>query len=141
MLVVVAIIGILVSIAVPAYENYQDERDYLQARQNLLAIQKAIDLYYVQNNEFPASLSDIEMQDVSDPWGKSYYYVNVVSYDKHNSAYKVRRDKKLKPVNSDYDLYSAGKDGTTKPAFTAKASWDDIVRCNNGQYLGYAKDY
>lgn len=141
MLVVVAIIGILVSIAVPAYENYQDERDYLQARQDLLAIQKAIDLYYVQNNEFPESLSDVDLQDVRDPWGESYYYVNVAAYDKKTSTPKVRRDKKLKPVNSDYDLYSAGKDGTTKPPFTAKASWDDIVRCNNGQYLGYAKDY
>jgi len=141
MLVVIAIIGILFSIAIPAYKNYQDERDYAQARQDILAIQKSIDLYYIQNNAFPDALSDIDMQDVRDPWGESYYYVNVADYDKKNSAYQLRRDKKLKPVNSDYDLYSAGKDGTTRPAFTAKASWDDIVRCNNGQYLGYAKDY
>ena len=141
MLVVVAIISILVSIAIPAYETYQDERNFVQARQDLLAIQKSIDLYYIQNNEFPKSLSDIDMQDVRDPWGASYYYVNVATYDKKLSPEKVRRDKKLKPVNSDYDLYSAGKDGLTKPPFSAKISWDDIVRCNNGQYLGYAKDY
>lgn len=141
LLVVVAIIGILVSIAVPAYENYQNERDFLQTRQDILAIQKAIDLYYVKHNRFPQSLVEIDMQDIRDPWGVAYYYVNVASYDKSNSAYRVRRDKKLKPVNSDYDLYSAGKDGETRAPFSAKASWDDIIRCNNGQYLGYVKDY
>jgi len=141
MLVVIAIIGILVSIALPAYENYQDERDFLQSRQDILAIQKSIDLYYVQNNEFPDSLIDIDMQDVTDPWGSRYYYVNIASFDKKNTSEKLRRDKKLKPVNSDYDLYSAGKDGRTRAPFSAKSSWDDIVRCNNGQYLGYAKDY
>jgi general secretion pathway protein G len=141
MLVVVAIIGILFSIAIPAYETYQDKRHFLQARQDLLAIQKSIDLYYVQNNEFPESLNDVGLQDARDPWGESYYYVNMARYNKKTSPYKVRRDKKLKPVNSDYDLYSAGKDGETSPPFSAKSSRDDIVRCNNGRYLGYAKDY
>jgi len=141
MLVVIAIISILVSIALPAYENYQDERDYAQVRQDILAIQKAIDLYYIQYNTFPDTLGDIDLQDAKDPWGSRFFYVNVASFDKKTSQDRVRRDKKLKPVNSDYDLYSAGKDGQTRASFTAKPSWDDIVRCNNGQYLGYAKDY
>lgn len=140
-LVVVAIIGILFSIAVPAYENYQDERDYNQARQDMISIQKSIDWYYVEFNEFPDSLNDIGLQNLRDPWGVPYFYVNIGNYEKNSSDAKLRRDKKLKPVNSDYDLYSSGKDGISKPAFTAKVSWDDIVRCNNGQYLGYARDY
>lgn len=141
MLVVVAIISILVSIAVPAYENYQDERDFIQAKQEILAIQKSIDRYYVFNNKFPRSLGEIDLQDARDPWGKPYFYVNVSTFSKKESENKLRRDKKLKPVNSDYDLYSAGKDGLTRAPFSAKVSWDDVVRCNNGQYLGYAKDY
>lgn len=141
MLVVVAIIGILFSIAVPAYENYQDERNYNQARQDIISIQKSIDWYYVEFNKFPTSLRDIGLQDLRDPWDEPYYYMKVAGFAKSSATSKVRKDKKLKPVNSDYDLYSAGKDGATKPAFTAKASWDDIVRCNNGEYLGYARDY
>jgi len=141
MLVVVAIIGILVSIAIPAYQNYQDERDFIQARQDILVIQKSIDRYYVVNNKFPNSLADIDLQDARDPWGQPYYFINVSTFSKKVSENRLRRDKKLKPVNSDYDLYSAGKDGETRPPFSAKESWDDVVRCNNGQYLGYAKDY
>lgn len=141
MLVVIAIIGMLFSIAVPAYENYQDEQNFIQAKQDILNIQKSIDWYYVEFNKFPGKLSDIGKHGLRDPWGNPYHYVNIASYDKKSSPDKVRRDKKLKPVNSDYDLYSSGKDGLTKPPFTAKMSQDDIVRCNNGQFLGYAKDY
>ncbi|MEJ2180091.1 MAG: hypothetical protein P8Y28_06530 [Gammaproteobacteria bacterium] len=53
----------------------------------------------------------------------------------------VRKDKNLTPVNSDYDLYSAGKDGLTRLPFTAQQSQDDIVRCNNGSFIGLALDY
>lgn len=141
MLVVIAIISILVSIAIPAYEDYQNERDFIQARQDILAIQKAIDRYYVVKNKFPNTLADVDMLDIRDPWGSTYYYLNVSTFNKKVSDGKVRRDRKLKPVNSDYDLYSAGKDGKTRPPFSAKVSRDDVVRCNNGQYLGYVKDY
>jgi len=141
LLIVVAIIGILFTIAQPSYNSYEEERDYNRARHDIIAIQKSIDRFYVIKNKFPDSLEEINAESLTDPWGTPYYYVNVASYDKHKSDDKVRRDKKLKPVNSDFDLYSAGKDGATKPPFTAKVSRDDIVRCNNGGYLGYAKDY
>ena len=81
------------------------------------------------------------MDKLTDPWGSPYNYVNVAGYNKKTSDDKVRRDKKLKPVNTDFDLYSAGKDKQTKAPFTAKTSRDDIIRCNNGGYLGYVKDY
>ena len=54
---------------------------------------------------------------------------------------KVRKDKNLVPVNNDFDLYSMGKDGASTPAFTAKMSQDDIVRANNGKYVGLVADY
>lgn len=129
------------SIATPAYEKYQDRRDTNQAKQDILAIQTAIDKFYVENNHFPESLTEINIDHLQDPWGSRYYYLSVASYDKKSSDGKVRRDKKLKPVNSDYDLYSAGKDRRSKPPFTAAVSRDDIVRCNNGRYIGFAGDY
>ena len=46
-----------------------------------------------------------------------------------------------RPVNSDYDLYSKGKDGKSQTPFTAKASQDDIVRANDGSFLGLVSDY
>lgn len=140
-LIVITILGFLLSIASPAYNKHQDRLDTNQAKQDILAIQAAIDRFYIENNHFPESLTDISKEHLRDPWGTHYYYLNVASYDKKSTDAKVRRDKKLKPVNSDFDLYSAGKDGLSKPSFTAAVSRDDIVRCNNGQYLGLAGDY
>ena len=160
LLTTIAILGILVSVAIPSYENYKDKKNGALAKRDILDIQKAVDLFYITNNQFPASLSQIGMDKLIDPWGTPYFYVNVVGYDpddddsdddsdSHDGGdgdgddddVKVRRDKLLKPVNTDFDLYSAGKDKETKAPFSAKASRDDIIRCNNGGYLGYVKDY
>ena len=52
-----------------------------------------------------------------------------------------RKDHNLVPINSDFDLYSMGKDGASAPPLTAASSQDDIIRANNGEYYGYGKDY
>ena len=138
MLIVIAILGILISIAIPAYENYRDKEDYTQAKADILEIEGIIDRFYIENNRFPDNLMEINQHTRRDPWGNAYYYTNITSIKNKGS---VRKDKNLTPVNSDYDLYSAGKDRRTSLPFTAKASLDDIVRCNNGSYIGFAKDY
>ena len=53
----------------------------------------------------------------------------------------VRKDKNLVPINTDFDLYSLGKDGLSAGPLTAKDSRDDIVRANNGAFIGRAEDY
>ena len=53
----------------------------------------------------------------------------------------MRKDHNLVPVNSDFDLYSMGKDEATNSTFTAKVSEDDIVRANNGGYVGLVSEY
>ena len=52
-----------------------------------------------------------------------------------------RRDKNANPVNSDYDLYSMGRDGKSTAQFMAKHARDDIVRANDGRYIGLAEDH
>lgn len=54
---------------------------------------------------------------------------------------KMRRDHFMVPVNTDFDLYSLGKDGKSVSPFTAAASQDDIVRANNGGYVGIVSEY
>jgi general secretion pathway protein G len=44
-------------------------------------------------------------------------------------------------VNSDYDLYRSGKDGASQPPLSPQASRDDIVRAQNGAYMGLASEY
>jgi general secretion pathway protein G len=47
----------------------------------------------------------------------------------------------LHPINSDYDLYSIGKDGESVAPLTAKKSWDDVIRAADGAYIGLAKGF
>ncbi len=54
---------------------------------------------------------------------------------------RPRKDKQLHPINSDYDLYSVGKDGETVAPLTAKKSWDDVIRAADGAYIGLAKGF
>jgi hypothetical protein len=51
------------------------------------------------------------------------------------------KDKSLHPLNSDYDLYSMGPDGQSQTPLTAKASRDDIIRANNGGFIGVVEDH
>jgi general secretion pathway protein G len=52
-----------------------------------------------------------------------------------------RKDRNLVPINSDYDLYSMGPDGRSVSPLTAQASRDDIIRANDGGFVGKASDY
>jgi general secretion pathway protein G len=44
-------------------------------------------------------------------------------------------------LNSDYDLYSVGKDGLTKPQITNKDSLDDVIRANDGRFIDLAANF
>lgn len=54
---------------------------------------------------------------------------------------QVRKDRFLAPINTDYDLYSLGPDGESRPQLNARESRDDIVRAANGSYFGVAEDF
>lgn len=54
---------------------------------------------------------------------------------------KARKDHKLNPINSDFDLYSLGPDGVSKTQLTQKDSLDDIVRARDGGYVGLASEF
>ena len=52
-----------------------------------------------------------------------------------------RKDRFLHPINSDYDLYSMGKDGESVEPLTAKKSHDDVIRANDGSFVGLAVEF
>ena len=45
------------------------------------------------------------------------------------------------PLNTDYDLYSMGRDGKSKTPLTASESHDDIVRALDGEFVGLASEF
>jgi general secretion pathway protein G len=50
----------------------------------------------------------------------------------------MRKDRFLVPINSRFDLYSMGRDRASVPPLTAKVSQDDIIRADDGAFVGLA---
>lgn len=137
LLIGLAILAILGTISIPVYNNYRDRMNNSQAIADLHKISAVIQSYFLKNSGYPETLDDVHMGHLKDPWGQSYAYLNIATAD----ATKPRQDRSLKPINSDYDLYSKGKDGETQKNIGARASIDDIIRANNGGYIGLAEAY
>jgi general secretion pathway protein G len=140
LLTVLAIIGTIVGISVPLYVGYVDKARLNKAIAEIQNISLAIEMYKGVNEELPLSLSDAGCGDFIDPWGNPYQYLNFGTL-KGSGKGKMRKDQFLVPINSDYDLYSKGKDGQSVSPLTAKASRDDIIRANDGRYIGPASGY
>lgn len=139
LLLALVISGILATIAVSGYSRYMDRLKNGQARSDILLIDYVIDRFYAVNFKYPESLGEVTEQIPQlDPWGNPYQYLNITTT---KGKGKVRKDHNLVPLNTDYDLYSMGKDAKSVSPLTAKASRDDIVRANNGGFIGLASEY
>ncbi|EXJ13153.1 MULTISPECIES: prepilin-type N-terminal cleavage/methylation domain-containing protein [Nitrincola] len=140
LLITVAILGVLASIAIPGYQRYKERVDNHTAITDLQVISAAIERYYILNRQFPGSLNQLNLSgdQLQDPWGAPYQYLDVTI---QTNKGKVRKDKNLVPINNDFDLYSMGKDGRSASPLTSALSRDDIIRANNGNFYGLASDY
>ena len=138
LMVVIAIVGLLASIGIPVYSNSIEKAKITKAIGDIYVLEKEIIAYASSNDRYPGSLTDINRGKLKDPWGNSYRYTNIEAV---KGLGKLRKDRFLVPLNSDFDLYSAGKDGKTQAPLTAAASHDDIIRASNGDYVGIASAY
>ena len=136
--VAIAILAVMTAIAVRAYDGYRDRSQSSHAATQIAVISALVDQYRNERGTFPATLADIGEHDRRDPWGNPYQYV---SHADGKGKGQWRKDHNIVPINSDYDLWSMGKDGTSSPPLTASASRDDIVRANNGRFVGLASQY
>ena len=138
-MIVVAIIGTLSAMGVPNYLKYKEMGKIAVAQTDIRIIEQQINLYAIDTGGLPDSLNDISISNTIDPWNNPYQYLRI---DGGNAPKgQLRKDHFLVPVNTDYDLYSMGKDGKSQSPFTAKASQDDVVRVNNGGFVGLVSDY
>ena len=137
MMLVVAVVAILATIALSSYARYRERVQVLQAVSDIGSLEPLVSRYALDNNRYPDSLADIDRAGLKDPWGNPYQYI---SHDDNRTRGHWRKDHNIVPVNSDYDLWSNGKDGRSSPPLTAAHSRDDIVRANNGRFIGLASD-
>lgn len=141
LIVVIAIIGILAAIAIPAYSSYINKTREKRAIAELNMLEKSISTYFLENNNrYPDSLADISQGGLNDPWGHPYEYLKIEGSAIKGKG-KLRKDRFLNPLNSDYDLYSVGPDGRSQLQLQTPVSQDDIIRANNGGYIGVASDF
>jgi general secretion pathway protein G len=134
---VIALVGLLAGAAVPAYRGVVERARVNRAIADIGEI--TLQLYRWETNvgAFPATLAAAGLDGRLDPWGRPYFYLELSTANPGDA----RKDKNLVPINTDFDLYSAGKDGETAQPLTAQKSRDDVVRANNGAFIGLAQNY
>lgn len=138
LLLAVVVMATLATLANAGYSSYMQKARVSRAETDLTSIEARIAAYEATHGELPTSLAQIGEDTLLDPWGHTYSYLDFTGLA---GKAKMRKDRNLVPINSDYDLYSTGQDGATLPPLTAPVSHDDIVRANNGGFLGLATDY
>jgi general secretion pathway protein G len=133
----VALVGLVAGVGVPAYLEVVERTRVNRAIADIGEL--SLQLYRWETNigTFPPNLAAAGLDGRLDPWGRPYFYLELSTANPGD----VRKDKNLVPINTDFDLYSAGKDGETARPLTAQKSRDDVVRASNGAFIGLAEDY
>lgn len=164
LLTALVLISILTGIAVNAGVNVSTSSKNKQAIADILLLQTRLDEYAMVRNELPMSLADVGAGDYVDPWGRGYRYLPIKIVDEKKwgswsgwSSWSgwggkdedttdpeepgPRKDRFLVPLNTLYDLYSAGADGATERSLAGEPSQDDILRANDGAFVGLAREF
>lgn len=158
LLAVMTIIGILSSLAVPRFSDTIERARVAKAIGDL----RAITVELLSLDSLPPTLAAINRQNMLDPWGRPYQYLKFTCPGGDGGGGRgggrggggggnggrgscvpagARKDRFLVPINSQFDLYSLGKDGSSAPPLTAKVSRDDVIVANDGGYIGLARNY
>jgi len=138
--IALAVLALLAGIAVPLYQSYVERARVAEAVVDIRTIEAAIDYHRTEFRGMPSQLDHVMDEVPTDPWGNPYRYLRL-DPPSPGSRGAARKDKNLVPLNTDYDLYSAGADGQSRPPLTAKHSRDDVVRANDGGYVGLGIRY
>lgn len=140
LMITLTIAALLAAIAVPTYTGFADRARVARAIGDIGSLSVQIESFRLRNeDQLPNSLADLPIDQPLDPWGEPYEFLNII--DAGNGKGAFRKDGKLNPLNTDFDLYSRGRDGSSEGPLSATASRDDIVRANNGAFIGLGEDY
>lgn len=133
----VAILGILVIFMIGRSEHASEAAKVAEATLEIGELQSEIDSYAMSTGSWPADLSEIGRGGAVDPWGRPYEYLRFGT----KIPSSARKDGFLVPLNTTYDLYSKGRDGLTTAPLTDHTSKDDVLRANDGAYIGLGSLY
>ncbi len=137
LLIVIGLIGILLAIAIPSYLSQVNKAKNVVAISDIREMGNKIVDYMLDWGELPDSLDDVGWENRLDTWGNPYEFLKIDGESqKGKGKAKPRKDQFGDSINSDFDLYSMGRDGKSKDSIKDKKSLDDIIRASNGGYIG-----
>lgn len=141
LIMVVALIGILATLSIPAFNNYTNKTKTARAASEIRTINTEITGYSLDKGSYPATLADINRPNYKDPWKRDYVYYNwtvvpAVPLPTAPLPQVPLKDVLSLRLNTDYDLYSLGPDGVTAEVGGVAATANDIARSNDGAYVG-----
>jgi general secretion pathway protein G len=140
LVLVLAAIGVLSALALPAYSGYRDRVRAADAATDIQGLAIMAKGFRAEFGSYPTQLSQAIQEVIEpDPWGNPYRYLAITGNPANMG--QTRKDKNLVPINSDFDLYSAGPDGQSQPPLMAAVSRDDIVRASDGAFVGLAEEF
>jgi len=134
--IAVAILGIFSALATTNYRLYIERVRVVRAIIELKGIALQLDMRVRDGAQLSSTLSAMSLSR-SDPWGRPYRFLRLTKPPQATA----RKDQFLVPLNSDYDLYSLGANGRSRPQITHPDSLDDVVRGANGAFVGLARNY
>ena len=138
---VMAILATLAAIAAPSYWSLLLKLKQDNVISELKDIEQKISYFEAEHGRLPTSLAEAGINK-KDPWGNPYQYILIKGQPlTGDGMVRPRQDRNLRPINSDYDLWSMGPDGKTQLPLTAKDSHDDIIRARDGGYFGTGKNF
>ena len=139
LLIVVVILGILATLAIPQLQRARERALIARAIGDINAIE--VDAYTFEAGEgrFPDDLSEIERDSLLDPWGNPYQYERIAGPGERRSASCARTSSTSRSTPT--STCTAWGRRQQRGPLTAKASRDDIVRANDGGFCGLAEDY
>lgn len=138
LMLVLAIIGTLAAMGIPRLYGAVESARIARAVSDIRTIETEL-TPYDSPGQLPPTLAAIGRGNLLDPWGHPYKYLPFPPGQKPPSA--ARKDRFLVPINSTYDLYSMGPNGQTQAPLTSALGSDDIVRANDGSFIGPATKY
>jgi len=137
-LIVLAIMATLAGLAVPMYLGQREKLREDEVVSDIRLIEIKIMQYMNERDVPPPSLNELAGVKRKDPWGRNYEYLQILG---NPTPTGMRKDRNLHPINSDFDLFSRGPDGATSQNLQNPYSKDDIIRANNGRFVGRASNY
>jgi general secretion pathway protein G len=137
LMVAVVVAALLAVLGIPTYQTFVNRARVAVAIGDIGSLSVSLYRWQLNMRNFPETLAEAGLDGRIDPWGNPYRYLKIETA----KTGQVRRDRNLRPINTDFDLYSVGPDGQTQTQLLGAKAHDDIIRANNGQFIGVASSY